>query len=104
MTAIELAPLYLLAGIALLLFTARMLAVARFGWRSGGTTQFQNRILLVIALIGLGVSIPYMLWVAHRQAPPGAMLDTSWLPYIGWAVVAFLVYLALFLLQRRKAG
>jgi hypothetical protein len=103
-SALELAPLFLLAAIGLLLFSARMYAVARYGWRGSGTTALQNKLVLYIAVTGLGCAIPYMLWVAHAKAPPGAWLDTSWLPYIGWAVAAFLVYGGLLLWQLRKAG
>jgi hypothetical protein len=103
-TTIELAPLYLLAAIALLLFSTRMYFVARYGFRGPSTMPQQNIVVLLVALTGLGCAIPYMLWVAHRDAPPGALLEQSWLPYIGWAVLAFLVYGALLVWQRKNAG
>ena len=98
---IELAPLFLLAAIGLLLFSTRMYFIARYGWRGRSGSPAQNVVVLYIAVIGLGCAVPYMLWVAHRDAPAGAWLDTGWLPYIGWAVVAFAVYLCLLVWQRR---
>jgi hypothetical protein len=103
MTLLELAPLLLIAAAGMLLFTQRMSRLTR---RRRGPVEVGNTSLPVLSvlLVGLGCSVFYLLWVAHRGAPPGALLDTSWLPYIGWAVVAFGVYLLLFILQRRNAG
>jgi hypothetical protein len=101
LTAIELAPLYLLAAIGVLLFGTRMYLIARYGLRGPSTLPQQNMVVLVIALVGLACAVPYMLWVAHRSAPPGAWLDPGWLPYIGWAVLAFAVYFTLLMWQRR---